>query len=369
MICRIERFLPALVLPALLHGADAYERIAAVSAQVEESLKKYDVPGASVAVFEGYHLVWAKGYGTVDVRTHKPVEPTTLFQAASISKPVAALAAMRLVQAGMLNLDTNVNHYLKSWSLPESDLTKASPVTLRLIMSHTAGLNVHGFRGYEAGSDIPTVPQVLDGKAPANSEAVRVTVAPTTKFEYSGGGYTILQQLLMDVTHEAFPDLMHNLVLGPLGMSLSTYEQPIPASAVPLASTAHEPHGQPINGDRHIYPEMAAAGLSTTPSELARFAMAIQQAREGVPSAIISKQLAELMTTPYMPGSFGLGFEMLRSNEKEKRFFGHTGGNVGYRCMLLATLHGGNGVAAMTNGDEFKAVSEIVNKVVAEYGW
>ncbi len=366
---KIARFFPALVLPALLHGADVYERIAAVSTQVEESLKKYDVPGASVAVFEGYRLVWAKGYGTADVRTHRPVEPTTLFQAASISKPVAALATMRLVQSGMLNLDTNVNEYLKGWSLPENDLTKATPVTLRLIMSHTAGLTVHGFRGYEAGSGIPTVPQVLDGKAPANSEPVRVTVAPGTKFEYSGGGYTILQQLLADVTHEKFPELMRNLVLGPVGMSLSTYEQPIPASAVPFASTAHEPHGHPIKGDRHTYPEMAAAGLSTTPSELARFAMAIQQAREGFPGAIISKQLAQLMTTPHIPGSFGLGFEMLRSNEKEKRFFGHTGGNVGYRCMLLATLQGGNGVAVMTNGDEFKAVSEIVNKVVSEYGW
>jgi CubicO group peptidase (beta-lactamase class C family) len=361
--------LPLLLVPGLIQASDTYSRISAVSSQVQESMKKYDVPGASVAVIEGYRIVWARGFGLADVNTRKPVDAATLFQAASISKPVAALAAMRLVQDGFLDLDTNINQYLKTWNLPENDLTKATPVTLRMIMSHTAGITVHGFKGYEAGSQIPTVPQVLDGKAPANSEPVRVTVAPGTKFDYSGGGYTILQQLLIDVSHHPFPELMRNLVLGPLGLALSTYEQPIPASAVPLASTAHEPHGQPIKGERHIYPEMAAAGLATTPSELARFAISIQQAREGVPGSILSKQLAQMMTTPYIPGSYGLGFESLRANEKEKRFFGHTGGNVGYRCMLLATLQGGNGVVVMTNGDEFKAVSEVVNKVIAEYGW
>ena len=361
--------LSVLLVPGLIQASDAYSRITAVSSQVQESMKKYNVPGASVGVFEGYRLVWAKGFGLADVNTRKPVDTTTLFQAASISKPVAALAVMRLVQDGFLDLDTNVNQYLKSWNLPENDLTRATPVTLRMVMSHTAGITVHGFKGYEAGSEIPTVPQVLDGKVPANSEPVRVTVAPGTKYDYSGGGYTILQQLLVDVSRHMFPELMRSLVLGPIGMTLSTYEQPLPATAVPLASTAHEPHGQAIKGERHIYPEMAAAGLSTTPSELARLAIAIQQAREGMPGSIISKPLAQLMTTQYIPGSFGLGFELLRPNEKEKRFFGHTGGNVGYRCMLLATLQGGNGVVVMTNGDEFKAVSEIVNKVVSEYGW
>jgi CubicO group peptidase (beta-lactamase class C family) len=365
----IRTFLPLLLIPGLASASDTYSRIQSISGQVQESMKKYDVPGVSVAVFENYRVVWTKGYGVADVNTKKPVDASTLFQAASISKPVAALAVMRLVQDGFLDLDANVNTYLKSWKLPENDLTRATPVTLRMIMSHTAGITVHGFKGYEAGSTIPTVPQVLDGVAPANSEAVRVTVAPKTKFDYSGGGYTILQQLLVDVAHHSFPELMRSLVLDPVGMALSTYEQPLPASAVPIASTAHEPHGQAIKGERHIYPEMAAAGLSTTPSELARFAIAIQNARNGQPGSVIPKALAQAMTSPFIPGSFGLGFEMLRSNEKEKRFFGHTGGNVGYRCMLLASLEGGNGVVVMTNGDEFKAVAEIVNKTVAEYGW
>lgn len=365
----LRQLVPLLLAPALLGAADAYSRIQAISAQAHESMKKHDVPGVSIAVFENYRVVWAKGYGVTDVNARQPVDGATLFQAASISKPVAATAVMRLAADGFLDLDRNVNGYLQSWKLPENELTKTTPVTLRMIMSHTAGITVHGFKGYDAGTEIPTVPQVLDGIAPANSAAVRVTVAPGTKYDYSGGGYTILQQLVTDVTRLSFPQAMRNLVLDPLGMALSTYEQPIPAAAVSIATTAHEPHGKAIAGERHLYPEMAAAGLTTTPSDLARFAIAIQEARDGRPGAVIPKALALAMTSPYMPGSFGLGFEIMRASEKEKRFFGHTGGNVGYRCMLLATLQGGNGVVVMTNGDEFKAVSEIVTKTVAEYGW
>jgi CubicO group peptidase (beta-lactamase class C family) len=332
-------------------------------------MNKYSVPGVSIAIFRGYRIEWQRGYGLANVQTKQPVDTITLFQAASISKPVAALAVMRLVQDGILDLDKNVNEYLTSWKLPENDLTRANPATLRLIMSHTSGLTVHGFKGYSHGEQIPSLPQIFDGKPPANSEPIRVTVAPGTKFEYSGGGYTILQQLLIDVTHRPFPELMRDLVLDRIGMGLSTYNQPLPESAVPLATAAHEPHGTLVEGERHIYPEMAAAGLSTTPTELARFAIEIQRARQGLPGAITSKELAQLMTTAHIPGSFGLGFELLRSSDKEKRFFGHTGGNVGYRCMLLVTLVGGNGVVVMTNGDEFKAVSDIVNMVVTEYGW
>ncbi len=276
---------------------------------------------------------------------------------------------MRLVQEKRLSLDTNVNEYLTSWKLPENDLTRATPVTLRHIMSHTGGLTVHGFRGYEQGQPIPTVVQILDGWPAANSEPVRVTVAPGTKFDYSGGGSTIMQQVVLDVTRLPFPELMRIQVLDRIGMAMSTYQQPLPESAVPFASTGHEPHGQAIKGKRHIYPELIAAGLSTTPSDLARFAMAIQRARMGLPGAILSKDLARLMTTPSIPGSYGLGFEPMPMREKEKRHFGHTGGNVGYRCMLEASLEGGNGVVVMTNGDEFKAVAEIVRKVMSEYGW
>lgn len=361
----------ALILLAAAPAArsqEVFSKIDSISAAVEEARKKYGVPGISVAVFRDFHLEWAQGYGVANLDTKQPVDAFSLFQAASISKPVAASAAMRLVEEHHLALDRNVNEYLTSWKLPENDLTKATPVNLKHLMSHTGGLTIHGFGGYAAGEPVPTVPQVLDGAKPANSEAVRVTVAPGTKYEYSGGGYTILQLLMSDVTHLAFPELMKTMVLDRAGMRFSTYEQPLPPALVKHATAGHD-KGKVIAGERHTYPEMAAAGLWTTPSDLARFAMSIQRSRLGLPDGLLSKEMAVLMTTPFIPGSYGLGFELLRPADKEKRFFGHTGGNAGYRCMLLATLNGGSGVVVMTNGDEFKAVSEIVGAVVTAYGW
>jgi CubicO group peptidase (beta-lactamase class C family) len=349
--------------------ADDFARIDAVSARVRGAMKEYGVPGVSLAVFRDFQIEWARGYGFANADTKQPVEPVTLFQAASISKPVAALAAMRLVQAGRLDLDKNVNDYLATWKLPENDLTRVAPVTLRRILSHTAGLTVHGFKGYEAGDPIPTAVQVLDGASPANSEAVRVTATPGTKFEYSGGGYTILQQLLSDVTRTPFAELMRNEVLDPVGMRLSTYEQPLPQRALKLASAGHE-KGTVIKGERHLYPEMAAAGLSTTASDLARFAIALQRARLGQCEDLLSRESALLMTTPVpLPEAFGLGLEMFPAKEKEPKYFGHTGGNAGYRTWLLATKEGGNGVAILTNGDEWKAVKAIADAVREVYGF
>lgn len=348
---------------------DAFAKVDAVSARIAEAMRKYDVPGASVAVFRNFEIEWARGYGLANVDTKQPVDSLTLFQAASISKPVAALVAMRLVQAGRLDLDKDVNTYLTTWKLPGNELTRATPVTLRQILSHTAGLSVHGFKGYEAGVPVPSVVQVLDGQPPANSEAVRVTVAPQTKFEYSGGGYTILQQLLSDATHTPFAELMRKEALDPLGMRFSTYEQPLAGEAAKFASAGHE-KGKVIKGERHTYPEMAAAGLSTTASDLARFGIAVQRARLGQGGSLLSRENALLMTTPVpLPEAFGLGLETFPPKEKEQKYFGHTGGNAGYRTWLLASKEGGNGVVVLTNGDEWKAVKEIADAVREVYGF
>jgi CubicO group peptidase (beta-lactamase class C family) len=346
--------------------SDDYARVDRVSRHVLEIMKKYETPGVSIAVFREFEIEWARGYGVANADTRAPVEPLTLFQAASISKPVAALAALRLVEAGQLDLDRNVNAYLKGWKLPDNELTAARAVTLRMILSHAAGLTVHGFPGYEAGSPVPTVPQILDGLPPANSEPVRVTVAPATKFQYSGGGTTILQQLLVDVTGIPFCELMRKQVLDPVGMRFSTYEQPLPGWLAKYATAGHD-HGKVVKGERHTYPEMAAAGLTTTASDLARFAIAVQRARLGL-SSVLSRPEALLMTTPYLPDGFGLGFELFPAGEKDKKYFGHGGGNRGYRGWLFASLDGGKGIVILTNGEEWKTVSEIADKVREEYG-
>lgn len=351
-----------------VRAQDAFARVEAISAFIPGVLKQYNVPGVSVAVFRNFEIEWARGFGQANVDARTPVDSLTLFQAASISKPVAALAAMRLVREGRLDLDRNVNDYLTSWKLPENEFTKAKPVTLRALLSHTAGLNVGGFKGYEAGAPVPTVPQLLDGKAPANSEAVRVTKPVGVKWEYSGGGTTIMQQVLVDVLQMPFPEIMRRYALDPAGMRFSTYEQPLPARLASFASAGHE-KGAVIKGERHTYPEMAAAGLTTTASDLARFGVAIQKARLGVENGLLSQELANAMVTPVLPDSFGLGFESFRKDDAEKKYFGHTGGNAGYRCWLLVTKNGGNGVVIMTNGDEWKAVQDIALRIATDYGW
>jgi CubicO group peptidase (beta-lactamase class C family) len=347
-------------------SGDEYVKIDAISRSVLGIMKRYEVPGVSIALFREFEIEWARGYGVANADTKAPVEPLTLFQAASVSKPVAAVAAMRLVETGRLGLDRNVNDYLTMWKLPDNELTHAKAVTLRQILSHTAGLTVPGFKGYEAGAAVPTMPQVLEGVPPANSQPVRVTLPPGTKSEYSAGGYAILQQLLVDVTGTPFPELMRKEVFEPAGMRFSTYEQPLPEALVKFATAGHE-KGKVLKGERHTYPEMAAAGLTTTASDLARFAIAVQRARLGL-SNILSRPAALLMTTPVLE-DFGLGFEQLPPKEKEKRYFGHSGGNEGYRCWLLATLDGGHGVVVLANGDEWKAVKEIADEVREAYGF
>ncbi len=158
---------------------------------------------------------------------------------------------MRLVEAGKLNLDDDVNSYLKNWKVPANTFTDQTKVTLRELLSHTAGVTVHGFRGYIAGSALPSTFEILEGKAPANTPAITVDIKPGTLWRYSGGGYVIAKQVLDDVTGKPFPAMMRQEVLGPAGMVHSTFEQPLPAVrmlevAMPYDETGTPaPHGPP----------------------------------------------------------------------------------------------------------------------------
>ncbi len=271
--------------------------------QIQEILAKHKVPGASVAVIDGFGVVWAEGFGLRGAGAPDPVTPDTLFQAASISKPVAAAAALRLVEQGKLSLDEDVNAKLRSWRVPSHEFQK--PVTLRGIVAHNAGLTVHGFRGYAEGEAVPTLPQLLDGTKPANSAAIRVNVEPGTTWRYSGGGYCVLQQLLLDVTGKQFPALLRELVLDRAGMKRSTYAQPLPKPREKEAALGHRADGKIVAGRWHQYPEMAAAGLWTTPSDLARFFIELQRAMAGKSRRVLSPEMARRMTEnrPAITGS------------------------------------------------------------------
>ena len=332
-----------------------------------DRLAHYKVPGVSIAVVDHGRIVWARGIGVKEAGTSDPVTATTLFQAASISKPVTATAMLRLVAAGKLALDTPVNEYLKSWKLPDNALTANEAVTLRRIVSHSAGLTVHGFPGYAVTDAIPTIPQILDGAAPANTAAVRVDAVPGSLSRYSGGGTTIEQLLMTDVTGEAFPVLMRQLVLEPSGMTDSGYEQPLPLAKRGREAAGHRADGSMIPGRWHVYPEMAAAGLWTTPTDLLKWAMQISAARAGRATSLLPQALATQMLTAHK-GSFGLGPQVHGSGEG--LYFEHGGANEGFRCQVMYFPESGQGAAVMTNGDSGSGLAnEILYALAAEYHW
>ena len=334
---------------------------------LEERMRFHKVPAVSIAVFGSGKILWAKAYGSADADAMTPATDATLFQAASISKPVSALAALKKVEQGKLSLDRNINEYLKSWKLPENDLTRKTPVTLGELLSHSAGVTVHGFPGYAAGRAVPTLAQVLDGAAPANTPAIRVDIAPGKEFRYSGGGYTIVQQALIDVSGKPYPELMDETVLKPLGMTQSTYEQPLPPERLRSAAAGHDAQGRPIPGKRNTYPEMAAAGLWTTPSDLARFALGVERAYEGKPGSVLSKEMAAKMLTPvYGDYALGLGIE----KRGAASYFSHGGSNEGFRCQMVAHRDKGYGAVIMTNADGGnEIIPEILRAIAAAYGW
>jgi CubicO group peptidase (beta-lactamase class C family) len=333
---------------------------------LEERLRFWKVPGVSVAVIDGGQIAWARGYGVVEAGSARNVGPDTLFQAASISKPVAAMGALLLVQQGKLSLDADVNDSLRSWKVPASEQTKQAKVSLARLLSHTAGMTVHGFGGYAAGQPLPTLVQILDGAKPAISPAIRVDLVPGSQSRYSGGGFEVVQQLVIDLTGQPFDAYMRRAVLDPLEMRQSTYEQPLPTDRAAAASSGHDIDGSPIAGKWHTYPELAAAGLWTTPSDLARFAIALQRSRAGK-GGVLSPAMTEQMLTVVKAGH-GLGLAVQGTGPD--RAFSHGGSNAGFKCALFAYVERGQGAVIMTNADGGEGLAdELFRSIAREYGW
>ena len=333
---------------------------------LSERMAAMHVTGVSIAVIHHGAIEWAQGFGSA-AQGGPPVTADTLFQAGSISKPVAAMATLRLVQQGKLSLDADVNTILKSWKLPAAPVAEGKPVTLRELLTHTGGTTVHGFPGYATDAAVPTLVQVLDGEKPANTPAIRIEAMPGSKWNYSGGGFTIMQQMVIDVTNEPFPKLLQDTVLTPIGMTHSTYQQPLPADRKAMAATPYDSQGKPIPGGAHTYPEMAAAGLWTTPSDIARYAIEVQTSLEGKSNHVLSQAMTQQMLTAGM-GNWGLGLEM--GGSASNPYFSHGGVNEGFESIFLAYEHGGDGAVVMTNAQGGSAIAEeIMRSIAAEYNW
>jgi CubicO group peptidase (beta-lactamase class C family) len=336
---------------------------------ITELMNETNTPGMSVAVINDYEIIWAKGYGFADTEKKILVDTNTIFQAASISKPLTALAVMKLVQEGILDLDKDINTYLKSWKLPESEFTAKNKVTLRNLLSHTAGVTIHGFPGYKPGDEVPTLIQVLNGEAPAVTGRVRVDMEPDTQFRYSGGGMAIVQQVLVDQLQKSFQEIMRELVLEPLSMTNSFYSNcDLSNEQSYNAAAGHNSEGEQIPERRYVYPEMAAAGLWSTAEDLAKFSIEVQKSLRGDGNKILSKEFMEIMTTPVLHGECNIGlFNEIICRES---LVGHDGGNTGYACSMKFHKEKGFGVIMMTNSDSgYKMNMPVIRSAAATYGW
>jgi len=358
--------IPNILLSALLLATPA-QSPDSLDAFIRAQMAMRKVPGLSLAIIDKGKVVYAKGYGVSAPGGKTPVTTETRFLAGSISKSVAAVGALKLVEAGTLSLDGNVNDKLTTWKVPDNGFTGTEKVTLRRILSHTAGLTVHGFGGYEVGTPVPTLTQILDGTPPANSPAVRVDTTPGAMWRYSGGGYTIMQLMMDDVTGQPFDQWMATNVIAPFGMTRSSFAQPPSAAFAPFTAAGQYAPGNPVPGRWHLYPEMAAAGLWTTATDLAQFVIAIQQSYAGTANPVISQAMTRQMLTN-VQGDDGLG--VFLDTSTGTLLFSHGGRDDGFDAYMGGYAETGQGVAIMINAnDNSGMVRRIYEFVARQYNW
>lgn len=354
---------------AAVEGPQQPDRNGFDALTLAELMTRCHVPGLSLAVIHDFELHWAKGYGIADVVTGAPVATETLFQAGSISKPLAAMALLQAVQDGRFALDDDINTILRSWHLPEGPFTRARRVTPRLLASHTAGLgDGFGFPGYTPGEPLPTVVQILNGEPPSNVGPVRLERPPLEAMQYSGGGTTILQLALTDVLGQPFPQILQEAMFAPLGMTQSTFEQPLSPARDQQAARGHDEQGRAMGPKWHVYPELAAAGCWTTPTDLARFAIEVQRSVHGQSNRVLSRATVQEMLNPVGVGEYAVGFSVERRGQG---WYVHHGGRTrGFTAFLIAHKVQGYGLVVMTNiMNGYPFINEIKERVERVYGW
>ncbi len=358
---RIDRVEHGLSTRIVVKGAPGQKRALA------ERMAFHQVPAVSIALINDGQVEWARAYGVAEAGGTRPVTPDTVFQAGSVSKAVTAIGTLRLVEQGRLQLDVPVNQQLTSWRLPDNAFTRQTPVSLRMLLNHSGGTAVHGYDGHAQGAPLPTALQVLDGTPPANAEAVRVDVLPGTLWRYSGGGYSVIQQLVTEASAQPFGHYMTQAVLAPLQMSHSSFAVPLAAELAVDAASGHDGQAQVVSGRWRNYSESAAAGLWSTPRDLAQVVLAVQAAAAGKPGALLAPATATTMLKRGL-GEYGLGWFV--EDLADRTSFSHSGGTEGYRTQVYGYTGSGQGVVVMTNSVSGAAlIDEILTSVAAEYGW
>jgi len=329
---------------------------------LDQALQTLNIPSVSIALIDRGEVAWARAYGEGGASTR------TLYQAASLSKFVTAVAAMRLVQQGQLALDQDADDVLSSWHVPESELARGHPVTLRGLLSMTGGIGVPGYIGYEPGTALPSLVQILDGVPPANSPPVRVEYVPGNRYAYSGGGYEIVQAIIQDVAQKPFEEALQDLVLRPAGMADSLFAQPLPNTLVSRAAKGHYADGSELPGGWRVVPELAAGGLWSTPTDLAKLLIEIARAYRGEANPLLNQKTAGAMLAPQNGGPYGLGGAVRGSGRSlglMKR-----GQNVGYQSYMMIFPETGQGIVVMTGSDNGTTLATaLIHRAAVVYGW
>lgn len=341
---------------------------------IEERMKHYGIPGVSIAVINNGKIVWTKGYGIMDKESKSPVTGKTLFHASLLGMPVTAYGALSLVEQNKVSLNEDINSYLKSWKVPDSEFTKEKKVTIKNLLNHSGGINIHAIPGYSTDESVPTLVEVLNGTHPAKNGPVLLNKEPEESIWVSAAGYAIIQQMMIDIEGEKFPELMNELVLQPLEMNNSTFNQALTTEQLTMAATGYMRDGSMVKGKRHNYPVMASNGLWSNAEDLAKFVINIQQTLKDNSNKGLSKDMTALMLTPYgnnnlySPGfNYGLGFSIPK--KKDETYFGHWGWNRGFFGKMTAHRDKGYGVVVLTNSTSPAFNEELVRSVALAYEW
>lgn len=346
---------------------------------IVDRMKYYKVPGVSIAIIKDYKIDWAKGYGLADTIKNIKVTTETIFSAGSISKFLMAVTALKMVENRQIELEKPINNYLTSWKIAENDFTKKTPVTLRMLLSHSAGTSQSSYFGFTPTQPLPNIVEILSGAKISETRPVVVNSEPNKEFRYSGGGSIIAQLALMDVSKKSFSDLTNELIFDKLEMNNSTFEQPIPEKFANQSSWAYSTASW-FKGMPYVYPQQAAAGLYTTPTDLAKFFIDVQKSYLGK-GKILRQAITKQMLTAQQnvsDGSYkeqiGIGpFIIQQTDNKDPNgvYFEFTGVNAGFLAYGIASVTNGNGVIIMLNsGDDVNGLGKEIRRAVAKtYNW
>lgn len=341
---------------------------------LQERMEHYNTPGVSIAVINNNKIEWGKGYGIMDTSTDAPVTTETIFEAASVSKLVTAVMALHFVEKGLIELDTNVNQYLKSWQVPENEFTKKKKVTLRRLLTHQSGLPSTNY-DHDENKRYPTLVDVLNGESPALNKPAIPQFVPGSKWQYSNIGYNVIQLLLEDVTGKSFQQIADEIIFTPLNMKSSTFIYPLDPEKQRLEAMPHDAQGKPGKPVMHRT-ALAQGGLTTTPTDLAKFTLELMLSYQGKSEKILSQKMTKRLFTKeceidqkIFPLPFKEGLGVFLMGEGKDRLFTHPGNNYpGLNCWLIGWPERGTGAVIMGNSGMYGRLNiEIISAINMEY--